>query len=88
MAIAQHNVRYLPIADIPSCTAQVRFRGKADMTISRILSRNRQWRIFPKPSRKITALLQSRPEWSLQAEFDHWIEAIDRALSENTFFVM
>jgi hypothetical protein len=22
----------------------------------------------------------------LQAEFDHWIEAIDRALSENTFF--
>jgi 2-polyprenyl-3-methyl-5-hydroxy-6-metoxy-1,4-benzoquinol methylase len=23
---------------------------------------------------------------ALQAEFDHWIEAIDRALSENTFF--
>jgi hypothetical protein len=43
---------------------------------------------FCQASRKITALLQSRPEWSLQAEFDHWIEAIDRALSENMFFVM
>jgi hypothetical protein len=27
----RHNVRYWPIADIPSCTAHVRFRG-ADMT--------------------------------------------------------
>jgi hypothetical protein len=35
------NVRYWHKADIPSCTAQVRFRGKADMTFAGIRFRGR-----------------------------------------------
>jgi hypothetical protein len=30
-AATDPNVRFWPKADIPSCTAHVRFRGKADM---------------------------------------------------------
>ena len=30
----KHDVRFWPIADIPSCTAHVRFGGKADIDVS------------------------------------------------------